>query len=228
VRLTYHDGLSIPYERTGRVHQKARTRSALVSAVRELLRQGVTPTPEQAAAAVSISRTTAYRYFRNQRELLAAAQPEMVATSVLGSDAPADPEARVEIVLREIARQLTENEAAFRTALRLSLDPVPDRRKLTLRRGRAIRWFEEALEPLRGKIPDVSRHRLALAIRAAFGIEALVWLIDVAGLSREEAIDLMRSSARTLLKAALAAVAPPRDTGRVMRPRRSRPRGRRQ
>jgi AcrR family transcriptional regulator len=197
-------GMPSPYERTGRINQKARTRNALVGAVQELLKQGVTPTPEQAAAAASISRTTAYRYFRNQRELLAAAHPEIVARSVLGNDAPQDPEARVEIVIGELARQLTENEAAFRTALRLSLDPVPDRAKPMLRRGRAIRWFEEALEPLRGKIPDVRLHRLALAIRAVFGIEPLVWLMDVAGLSRDEAIDLMRSSAKTLLRAALA------------------------
>ena len=43
-----------------------------------------------------------------------------------------------------------------------------------------------------------------LAIRATFGIEALVWLTDVAGLSREDAVDLMRSSARTLLRSAIA------------------------
>jgi predicted DNA-binding protein (UPF0251 family) len=40
-----------------------------------------------------------------------------------------------------------------------------------------------------------------LAIRATIGIEALVWLTDVAGLSREEAVDIMRSSARTLAQA---------------------------
>jgi hypothetical protein len=34
-------------------------------------------------------------------------------------------------------------------------------------------------------------HRLARAIRSAVGIEALVWLTDVAGLSREEAAGVM-------------------------------------
>jgi hypothetical protein len=43
-----------------------------------------------------------------------------------------------------------------------------------------------------------------MAIRAAVGIESLVWLTDVAGLSRDEAAALMRSSARTLLRAAMA------------------------
>jgi hypothetical protein len=43
-----------------------------------------------------------------------------------------------------------------------------------------------------------------LAIRASLGIEALVWLRDIAGLSGEEAADLLRSTARTLLRAAIA------------------------
>ena len=60
---------------TGRVHQKARTRQALVRAARQLLVEGTTPTVEQTAAAASISRATAYRYFPNQRALLVATYP---------------------------------------------------------------------------------------------------------------------------------------------------------
>jgi len=47
-------------------------------------------------------------------------------------------------------------------------------------------------------------HRLTLAIRSAMGIEAFVWLIDVAGLSRDDATELMRWTARGLLRSALA------------------------
>jgi AcrR family transcriptional regulator len=54
--------MSIPYETTGRTHQKARTRAALVAATRELLAEGITPTVEEAAGRAQISRTTAYRY----------------------------------------------------------------------------------------------------------------------------------------------------------------------
>jgi hypothetical protein len=42
-------------------------------------------------------------------------------------------------------------------------------------------------------IPDL--RRLVLAIRTAAGIEVLVWLTDVAGLSRKEAEKVMRWSA---------------------------------
>jgi hypothetical protein len=36
------------------------------------------------------------------------------------------------------------------------------------------------------------------------GIEALVWLTDIAGLSRQQAVEVMRWSARSLLQATLA------------------------
>ncbi len=87
--------------------------------------------------------------------------------------------------------------------LRLSLEPGP-RVELLLRQGRAIGWVEEAPAPLQGRLPPPMLRRLVLAIRSASGIEALVWLTDVAGLSRREASELMRWSALALLRAALA------------------------
>jgi hypothetical protein len=52
--------------------------------------------------------------------------------------------------------------------------------------------------------------RLVLAVRAILGIEALVWLTDVGGLSREDAVEIMRSTARTLVRSAIAEAAPDR------------------
>ena len=81
--------------------------------------------------------------------------------------------------------------------LRLSLEADPvERAQLPLRQGRAIKWIEEALAPLRKEMSEAEVHRLALAIRSATGIEALAWLTDVAGLSRDDATELMRWSAR--------------------------------
>jgi AcrR family transcriptional regulator len=194
--------MSMPYESTGRTRQKARTRAAMVAATRAFLADGVTPTVEQAAERAGVSRTTAYRYFQNQRSLLVASHPELGADSLLPDDAPDGVEERLEIVTRRLAEQLLANEPALRAMLRLSLAPV-HAAELPLRTGRAIGWIEDALAPLRGKLPDADLRRLVLAIRATMGIEAHVWLTDVAGLSREDAVELMRSSARTLLRAEL-------------------------
>lgn len=194
------------YELTGRARQKARTRAAMLAAARALLAEGVTPTVEQAAERAEVSRTTAYRYFANQRALLLATYPELDERSLLGDDAPADAAARLELVTEAIARQIVEHEAELRATLRLSLEPpVPGRAALPLRQGRAIGWIEDALSPLRAAgMSEAALRRLAVAIRATVGIEPLIWLTDVAGLSRQEAGELMRSSARTLLQAALA------------------------
>ena len=195
--------MSIPYERTGRTQQKARTRAALLDAARELLAQGRTPNIEEAAEAAGISRATAYRYFPNQRALLVAAHPEIEATALLGDDAPADPRERLDRTIGELIRLTVDTEPELRTMLRLSLEPGPNE-ELLLRQGRAIGWIEEALAPLRGRLPRSKLRRLVLAIRSACGIEALVWLTDVAGLSRRQAGELMRWSALALLRAALA------------------------
>ena len=195
--------MSISYESTGRTRQKARTRGALLDAARRLLAQGQTPHVEQAAEAAGISRATAYRYFPNQRALLVAAYPEIDATTLLAEDPPADPQERLDRTIRELMRIMIDAEPELRTMLRLSLEPRADD-ELVLRQGRAIGWIEDALAPLRDRLPAPALRRLVLAIRSACGIEALVWLTDVAGLSREEAGELMRWSALGLLRAALA------------------------
>jgi AcrR family transcriptional regulator len=194
--------MRVPYESTGRSRQKERTRTALVAATRALLARGTEPTVEEAAAEAGISRTTAYRYFANQRDLLTAAHPEIGTDSLLPPDPPADPYDRLDLVMTAFVALTLDWEPQLRASLRISLEP--GRERPVLRGGRAIGWIEEALAPLRTSHPAVDRHRLAVAIRAATGVEALVWLTDVAQVSRAEAAATMRWTARALLDAALA------------------------
>ncbi|GAC1476055.1 MAG: TetR/AcrR family transcriptional regulator [Candidatus Dormibacteraceae bacterium] len=197
--------MSIAYESAGRTHQKQRTRQALIDAARELVARGITPKVDEAAANASISRTTAYRYFPNQRALLIAAHPEIEARSLLPEVPPADPEARLDIVIQSFLRLIVDTEPQQRTMLRLSLDPEPSvRGELPLRQGRAIGWISEALAPLGSRMSKAEVRRLAVVIRSAAGIEALIWLTDIAGLSRKQAVEVMRGSARALLRSALA------------------------
>lgn len=193
--------MSISYEQQGRTRQKARTRAALLDAAREVLAAGASPTVEEAAAVAGVSRATAYRYFPNQRALLVAAHPEVEATSLLGDDPPADPQQRLERVVGELIRLTLDTEPELRAMLRVSLEPAPGE-ELLLRQGRSIAWLHEALAPLQDVLPKRDLRRLVLGVRTACGIEALVWLTDVAGLSRRQAADQMRWSALALLRAA--------------------------
>ncbi len=185
------------------MNQKARTREALVTATRELLEQGVSPTMEEAANAAAVSRTTAYRYFPSLRELIVAAYPHVQQESLLGPNPPEDPAERLEIVAENHSRRILENEAQMRTVLRLSLEGVRPP-ELPMHRGLRVAWIEDALAPLRGQMPEDELERLVHGIGATLGIEAFVWLTDIAGVSRKEAASIIRSNALGLLQSAIA------------------------
>jgi AcrR family transcriptional regulator len=161
---------------------------------------GRAPTVAEAAEAASVSRTTAYRYFPTQRSLLLAAHPEVDATSMLSGDVGDDPEERVAAAVRGFMAMVVDTEPQQRTMLRLSLETDTDSRQLPLRQGRAIGWFTEALEPMVHLIGDDGVRRLAIAVRAVSGIESLVWLTDIAGLTREQAVEQMVWSATALVR----------------------------
>lgn len=197
--------MSSAYELSGRTQQKARTRTALLAAARELLAESGDPAIEQAADRAGISRSTAYRYFPNQRALLGALHPELDEPSLLDDPAPEDPRERLEMVLDGMFALMLEWEPEYRAQLRLSLTPGTTAEQLPLRRGRGIGWIEDALAPLRGRLTRAELRRLALAIRAASGVESLVWLTDVAGVSRREAARILRRSALAIYDAAVAA-----------------------
>lgn len=191
----------MPYESRGRVAQKQRTRAALAAAAQRLFADGKTPSVEEVADAAGISRSTAFRYFPNQRSLLAVAFPETGSTSLLPDPAPRDVRTRLDTVVAGLARFNLQHENVLRAQLQASLQP--DAEHPPLRQGRAIGWLEDALEPLRDRTPAVDVHRLAMAVRAATGIESLVWLTDIAGVTRDEYSELARWTARALLDAAL-------------------------
>lgn len=200
--------MSSAYEITGRRRQKARTRNAMLGAARELLAEGDLPTVERVAERAGVSRSTAYRYFPNQHLLMMAAYPRADAGPAFAQRALEDPVARLDVALDHIERVLRDHEPELRAMLRLALDPSVAPEALVLRQGRAIRWIEDALEPLRAQgIGGKPLRRLAIAIRAAFGIEPLVWLTDVASLDRDAAFEVMRSTAHVLLRDALGTVA---------------------
>jgi hypothetical protein len=118
--------------------------------------------------------------------------------------------ARLDAVIGKFVDLVVQTEIQQRTMLRISLETDSTLEKpLPLRQGRAIAWITEALDPLRDRFTEAEIHRLALAIRSAVGVEALVWLCDVAGLTREGAAEVMRWSARSLLAAALQSGPPP-------------------
>ncbi|HUR00828.1 MAG TPA: TetR/AcrR family transcriptional regulator [Gemmatimonadaceae bacterium] len=199
----------------GRDRQKARTRRALLEAAGRLLGTGATPSVAEVADAAEVSRRTAYRYFPTQEQMLTEAVLESLRPTNEQAleregipDQDDDPEERLDRAVRVIQRAAVENEAMLRTMVRLtvaapagSTDSTPSGVR---RRGyRRIEWIELALEPVKKQLSRRRFDRLVNALTVSIGIESLIVLRDLNGLSPEEAESVSRWMARTLLRASL-------------------------
>src|SRR4051812_11498340 len=100
---------------------------------------------------------------------------------------------------------MVEHEPELRAMLRVSLESAASgSRDLPFRKGRRIGWVSDALEPLRDEMPKSEFDRLVHAIAASLGIEALVWLTDIGGLPRKDAVEIMQWSANAILRGGTA------------------------
>lgn len=208
-----------PVTAAGREKQKGRTRGALLAAASHLLAQGRTPTVAEVADAADVSRRTAYRYFTTQEQMLVEAALEglrpRIEQEIAGGapqDAPAaadEPvEARLDRTVRAIQRNAVENEALLRTMIRLTVGPFPAAGDASddspRRRGyRRIEWIELALAPVKGQLGSRRHARLVAALTVCLGIDALIVLQDLCGLTAAEAESACRWMAQSLLHASL-------------------------
>jgi hypothetical protein len=118
-------------------------------------------------------------------------------------DSPEDPAERLKIVAEDHTQRILANEAQMRSVLRLSLEGVRPP-ELPMHQRLRTAWIEDALAPLRGQMAEDELPRLIRGIGATLGIEAFVWLTDIAGVSREEAASIIRSNALGLLRSAMS------------------------
>lgn len=197
-----------------RANQKARTRNAIVAAAGQLITAGKRPTVAEAAEAALVSRATAYRYFPTQESLLleaAAVTPaaEPVEQALAAMTDP-DPALRLSRTIALSHAMFCENEASMRLALRTYLDawldsagkggtPVP----VELREGRRKRWIELAVGTVLEQLSPQNALQLRSALALTVGIESLVVMRDVCGLSTEDSHAVLSWAAQSLLAQAL-------------------------
>ncbi len=194
-----------------RTNQKARTRSDLLVSAGALIRAGKRPTVEEAALAAGISKRTAYRYFTSQEHLLADAaletlRPRMdeMMASVSTSD---DAHARVASLAIAMRRLAEEYDAELREMIRASLDRsvMPAANDAPRQRGgRRLEWIRASIDPLRDTLPAGSFDQLTNCLAVCLGIDALIVLRDVCGVSGEDAEQLMVWMADALVDRVLA------------------------
>jgi AcrR family transcriptional regulator len=193
----------------GRARQKARTRRLLIEAAVALIAAGRQPSVSEVADTAEVSRRTAYRYFPTQEKLHAEAaldglRPVMesaIAAVPAGANAT-DIEARVDKLVESMQRLAIENESLLRTMIHQTVleRPVSGQPRRGTRR---VDWIESTLKPLRSRLGGAAYTRLVSVLALCMGIEALLVLRDICGLSASEAVQASQWMARAALKQSL-------------------------
>ena len=204
--------LSQAPEGGGRTNQKARTRAAILVSAIQLIREGGRPTVEEAALAAGISKRTAYRYFTSQDHMLADAALDALRVRMnemfAAIAASTDVHARIATLAVALNRLTQTHEAELRVMMRASLDQgsnalgrVPT---VPARGRRRLDWIEAALQPIHDQLPKDRYTRLVNSLAVCLGVDAVMVLRDVCGVTGVAAEDTMIGMATAIVDRALA------------------------
>jgi len=189
---------------------RARTRRLMLETATRLMQGGVTPSVSEVAEAAEVSRATAYRYFPSQAALVQAVVGEGLGPILTWRSVSTDPAKRVADLIDVSMPRIEAFEATFKAALKLSLDQWARRQAGTLGsepafvRGHRVALLEDALAPLKGRLPPPAFERLAQALSLIFGVEVLVVLKDMWGLDGAGTLSVAQWAAHALVQAAIA------------------------
>ena len=196
--------------KSGRVRQKMRTRQLLLDTAANLIGAGQRPTVAEVADSAGVSRRTAYRYFPTAKKLHTEAALEKVRPAMQAAIDAApqgtsvgDIHARVDTLVENMQRLALENETFLRTMIHETVMGRPA--DAEPRRGtRRLEWIESALKPLREQLGTAHYERLVCALALCTGIEALLVLRDICGLSSTELTRVSQWMCRAMVKQSIA------------------------
>jgi AcrR family transcriptional regulator len=199
----------------GRVHQKQRTRTAIVTAARELITGSAEVTMPGVARAALVSDATAYRYFPDLVSLLQEAvdgtwpSPEQALASVEHST---DAVERIGVATERLLAHVQAYQGAVRAMIAAS---VTRPAAAGIRPGYRFGIIDHALAPLEPSLgrkrPEAFRN-LKLDLAIVVSAEALFTLTDLCELSPSEAIASAVRSAKTITAAAVSEYSAARRT----------------
>ena len=129
-----------------------------------------------------------------------------------------DVESRVSALIDRMQSMAIQHEPLLRTMIHQTvLEPSSSAQP---RRGiRRIDWIESALKPMRTRVPAKAYERLVSALALCGGIEALLVLRDIRGLTESDAIAVSRWAAHAMLTQTLQEAEASRRSRRSGRPR---------
>ncbi|SEG74681.1 transcriptional regulator, TetR family [Actinacidiphila yanglinensis] len=195
---------------TGRSNQKQRTRTAIMTAARDLIGSGREVTMPEIARRSLVSEATAYRYFPDLpsliSEALAGAWPEPAEALRPVADS-VDPVERVAHACEFLLRGTLARQGAVRAMIAATITRPET---AAARPGIRFGLIDHALAPVREAFAAADPEGLAQLERdlaVTVSAEALFCLTDLCGLAPDEAIASAVRTASTLTAAALRTAA---------------------
>jgi AcrR family transcriptional regulator len=179
-----------------------------VKTASELIQSGEIPTVTAVAEAAQVSRRTAYRYFPSQEQLLAEAAIASARPLVSNTEFPEDLTARIQLLVDTVQRFVYGNQGALRTVVRLTAGHIRARHvgggaDFAPVRSNRIQWITTALAPVKKRLEKMHFERLVSALSICIGIESVMVLTNLRGLSQKEVTRVSAWAAETLVAGAL-------------------------
>ncbi|NND05553.1 MAG: TetR/AcrR family transcriptional regulator [Saprospiraceae bacterium] len=193
---------------TGRVNQKAKTRTKILTAAKELMQLEKVITLEDVAKKAKISRATIYRYYAKIDSLITEASldihhksPEELLDDVMEMAF----EDRILYLQKHYTLLAQKHELAFRRYLStVLLESITSKKKL--RGARRVTSLHHVLEPFANDLDRDTFKKLVSTSSILMGIESLIVCKDVCNLSSEETHDTLQWAIKMMLKG----ISPPR------------------
>lgn len=173
----------------------------MVKTASEMMRRGLSPSVSEVAEAAGVSRSTAYRYFPTLADMLRAVVAGALGPILSWDETETDSAKRLQSLYGQTFARISEHEATFRAAIRLSLEPS-DERTGDNSPGRGHRRALLSRAILHSGLSKKQGERLVQALSLTFGIEAMIVLKDICGLDDTSAKEVALWAAQAMLRAA--------------------------
>jgi AcrR family transcriptional regulator len=181
-----------------RTNQIARTRSAILAATRELADSGAEVTMPAVAAAARVSEATAYRHFPDLVSLLrAAVTVEDQVAALRAVTTGDDPVERIGQAAEILGRSVLRRQGAVRAVIAATI-AKPSR--AGERPAHRLGLIEHALAPWSER--HGPHEQLVRDLAVVLSAESVLTLVDLLGLSPDEAIASLVATARRVTEAA--------------------------
>jgi hypothetical protein len=113
-------------------------------------------------------------------------------------------EARLDALVLNMMKLAFENEALLRTMIQQTVLETP-LTEIPRRGTRRVDWIEAALSPLRSQLSKANFRRMVSALAVCTGIEAILVLRDIRGLTAPQTTQMSRWMAQAMLREVLGA-----------------------